>query len=176
MALTLGHKSYSMHHTILNYDCRNPDGSIPKITIGKYCSIATNCTFILANHKMDCVSTSPSKTSIFPHGQGNPSGFSRGDIIIGNDVWIGANVTIMDNVRIGNGAVIAAGAVVTKDVPPYAVVGGNPAKIIKKRFSEEQIAALLRIKWWDSAECETDIHTTDIDAFIAKWLFKRSNN
>ena len=73
----------------------------------------------------------------------------KGDINVGNDVWIGNNVIVMPGVTIGNGAVIGAGAVVTKDVPPYAIVGGNPAKVIKYRFTEKQIEKLLEIKWWN---------------------------
>lgn len=73
----------------------------------------------------------------------------KGDTIIGNDVWIGHQVTIMPGVKIGDGAIIATNTTVTKDVEPYSIVGGNPAKEIKKRFSEEQIAELLAIKWWD---------------------------
>jgi acetyltransferase-like isoleucine patch superfamily enzyme len=94
------------------------------------------------------------------------SGFARGDIIIENDVWIGANVTILDNVRISSGAIIAAGAIITKDVPPYSIVGGNPGKIIKYRFNEEQIKALLQIRWWDREDIdkETDIFSNDIQS------------
>jgi virginiamycin A acetyltransferase len=74
---------------------------------------------------------------------------SRGDTIVGNDVWIGYEAVIMPGVKIGNGAVIAAKSVVTKDVPPYTVVGGNPARLIKQRFSDAEVAQLLEIKWWD---------------------------
>lgn len=75
--------------------------------------------------------------------------YTNGDIIIGNDVWIGTNAIILSGVTIGHGAIIAAGAVVTKDVPSYAIVGGNPAKIIKFRFNEAKIKELIEIKWWD---------------------------
>ncbi|MBX2843155.1 MAG: CatB-related O-acetyltransferase, partial [Flammeovirgaceae bacterium] len=73
----------------------------------------------------------------------------KGDLVIGNDVWIGHNATIMAGVKVGDGAIIATNATVVKDVPPYTIVGGNPAKEIKKRFSEEVIRELLKLKWWD---------------------------
>jgi acetyltransferase-like isoleucine patch superfamily enzyme len=80
------------------------------------------------------------------------TGYSRGHIRIGNDVWIGLNATLMDNITIGHGAVVGACAVVTKDVPPYAIVVGNPAKIVKYRFSPEIIERFLRIEWWNHDE------------------------
>ena len=153
-------------HT-LSYNCRKSDGTLPTVEIGKFCSIGANCTFILAHHNPYLVSTTPSpRYSLFSHQQGNLSGFARGDIIIENDVWIGANVTILDNVRISSGAIIAAGAIITKDVPPYSIVGGNPGKIIKYRFNEEQIKALLQIRWWDREDIdkETDIFSNDIQS------------
>ncbi len=91
---------------------------------------------------------------------------------IGNDVWIGSNATILQGVNIGNGAVIAAGAVVTKDVPPYAIVGGVPAKIIKYRFTEEQIKSLLDIEWWklDKEEFKDKMKDFEnVDTFIKEW-------
>jgi hypothetical protein len=86
---------------------------------------------------------------LFSHGKGNRSSFSKGDITIGNDVWIGLNCTILDGITIGNGAVIAAGSVVTKNVEPYSIVGGNPAKLIKYRFSPELIKRIEDLKFWD---------------------------
>lgn len=160
----------SPHH-ILSYDSRLSDGTTPQITIGKYCSIAANCTFVLSNHLTDRITTSPSTRSLFHHGKGNPSSFVRGNITIGSDVWIGANCTILDNVMIGNGAVVAAGAVVTKSVPPYAIVGGNPAKIIKYRFDAPTIARLEKLRIWDKSNAELDaldLWTDDIDGFLRK--------
>jgi virginiamycin A acetyltransferase len=126
-----------------------------KLVIGKFCAIATGVTFIMngANHAMTGFSTYP--FNIF--GQGWESGFDwatiqaglKGDTVIGNDVWIGQEATIMPGIRIGDGAIVATKAVVTSDVPPYAIVGGNPAKEIRKRFSDEIIAELLAIRWWD---------------------------
>lgn len=116
-----------------------------KLEIGHFCSIAPGVTFILsADHPTDKVSTFPFKVKIMGEAL---EGTSKGDIIVGDDVWIGYGATIMSGVKIGQGAVIAAGAVVTKDVPPYAIVGGVPAKIIKYRFSEEQISELIKIDY-----------------------------
>lgn len=171
MSLTKDINTYIIEpHHILSYDSRKTDGELPEIRIGKYCSIARNCTFVLSHHDMSLVTTSPSlEHHMFAHQLGNTSSYSRGDIVIENDVWIGANVTIMDNVCIGNGSVVAAGSVVTKDVPPYAIVGGNPAKVLKLRFTEDQISKLLTIRWWDNDAHLTPIHTRDIDAFIESY-------
>jgi virginiamycin A acetyltransferase len=124
-----------------------------KLIIGKFCMIASDVTFIMngANHLTDAVSTYP--FAIFGHGwekamEGRHYPV-KGDTVIGNDVWIGYKATIMSGVTIGDGAIIAAHAVVTKDVAPYAIVGGNPAAEIRKRFPEEKIQRLLEVKWWD---------------------------
>lgn len=124
-----------------------------KLIIGKFCMIASNVTFIMngANHLTDAVSSYP--FAIFGEGwkdaMDGKSYPVKGDTIIGNDVWIGYNATIMPGVTIGDGAIIATGSVVTKDVEPYTIVGGNPAKEIKKRFSDEQISKLLELQWWN---------------------------
>lgn len=126
-----------------------------KIHIGKYCSIGRECNFFLhANHRPDWVTTSSQllgpvtpEISDLHMSMGHPS--CKGDIIIENDVWIGAKSTIMSGVTIHSGSVIAAGSTVTKDVPPYAIVAGNPGRVIKYRFSEERIQKLLEINWWE---------------------------
>lgn len=124
-----------------------------KLIIGKFCMIASGATFIMngANHLTDAISSYP--FAIFgtdwQHAMDGKSYPVKGDTIIGNDVWIGHNATIMPGIRIGDGAIIATNATVTKDVAPYAVVGGNPAREIKKRFSDEEIQALLELRWWD---------------------------
>lgn len=116
-------------------------GGYEKLTIGNYCSIGPNVHFLLRiEHPTNCVSTYPFK--VWVCGEENES-LSKGDITVGDDVWIGINAIIMSGVHIGQGAVVAAGAVVTKDVPPYAIVGGVPAKVIKYRFSEDIINKLL---------------------------------
>lgn len=124
-----------------------------KLLIGKFCSIADNVNIYLGgNHRTDWVTTYPFghiHTNIFYkfNGEGHPS--TNGDVVIGNDVWIGNNVTIMSGVIIGDGVVIAANSHVVKNVEPYTIIGGNPAKIIRKRFTEEQTNKLLQIKWWE---------------------------
>lgn len=124
-----------------------------QLIIGKFCMIASDVTFIMngANHLVDAVSTYP--FAIFGHGWEHAmegrSYPDKGNIVIGNDVWIGYKATIMAGVTVGDGAIIATHATVVKDVPPYSIVGGNPAKVIKKRFSDEHIEKLLALKWWD---------------------------
>ena len=123
-----------------------------KLVIGNFCSIASGVTVYLGgNHRTDWVTTYPFghvNQHIFNNfnGIGHPS--SKGDVIIGNDVWISDNVTIMSGVNIGDGAVIANNSHVVNDVEPYSLVGGNPSKLIKYRFTPQQIENLLKIKWW----------------------------
>ncbi|MGN5731673.1 CatB-related O-acetyltransferase [Arthrobacter psychrochitiniphilus] len=125
-----------------------------KLVIGKFCAIASGTTFVMngANHRMNGVSTYP--FPIMGGAWGEHRDLitdlpSRGDTIVGNDVWIGANATIMPGVRIGHGAVISTEAVVTKDVPDYAIVGGNPAALIRRRYQEEDIRTLVELAWWN---------------------------
>ncbi|MCX2837910.1 CatB-related O-acetyltransferase [Salinimicrobium sp. MT39] len=121
---------------------------INKVKIGKFCSIARNVSIQEFNHKFHSLSTYLIFKRFF-NDKSQKDLSSKGDIIIGNDVWIGAHSVILSGVKIGNGAVIAANTVITKDVPNYAIVGGNPGKIIKYRFDEEIQKELERIKWWD---------------------------
>ncbi len=124
-----------------------------KLIIGKFCMIASDVKFIMngANHMTDSLSTYP--FAIFGNGWENAMEGKaypkKGNITIGNDVWIGYNATIMAGVTIGDGAIIATNSTVIKDVEPYSVVGGNPAKEIKKRFSKEVITKLLKLQWWN---------------------------
>lgn len=123
-----------------------------KLIIGKFCQIATGVRFIMngANHAMNGFSTYPFKVFGGEWSSKDPMQVvSKGDTIIGNDVWIGNGVTVMQGVKIGDGAIIGTNSLITKDVEPYTIVGGNPAKEIRKRFDPETIAFLLELKWWD---------------------------
>jgi virginiamycin A acetyltransferase len=148
-----------------------------KLIIGKFCAIASGVKFIMngANHQIEPISTFP--FAIFENGWENINeGVDlskkyphKGHTVIENDVWLGFESLIMPGVKIGNGAVIATKSVVTKDVPDYAIVGGNPARVIRKRFDDATIARLLKIAWWDwPADQITEhlklINSVDIDA------------
>jgi virginiamycin A acetyltransferase len=124
-------------------------GEKSTLKIGKFCSIAEDVTIVLGGeHKTDWTTTYPFWVALeefynFPVHSG-----TKGDVIIGNDVWIGLNSLILSGVTIGDGAVVGAGSVISTDVEPYAIVVGNPQKLIRKRFDEETINQLLKIKWW----------------------------
>ena len=124
-----------------------------QLIIGKFCMIASGVTFIMngANHLSRSVSSYP--FAIFGKDWANAMDGktypTKGNTEIGNDVWLGYNATIMPGVKIGDGAIVASNATVTGDVAPYTIVGGNPAKVIRKRFSDNQIEQLLALKWWD---------------------------
>lgn len=143
------------------------------LKIGRFCSIGRGVFILLgAEHRPDWVTTYPFNAfhSAAEHIQGVPH--SKGDVIIGNDVWIGQGASILSGVTIGDGACIGAGALVSRDVPPYGVAAGNPARLIRLRFTEEQIAALLELKWWDWPIEDIEplfetIMSSDIDGFIA---------
>lgn len=164
--VTVGRHTYGIR--LESFPLYHPDD---KINIGKYCSIAEGVKFIFGEHGTARPSTYPFKALIkkeSPYCDAK----SKGPIIIENDVWIGANAIILSGVKVSNGAIIAAGSVVVKDVPAYAVVGGVPAKIIKYRFSQEQINEMLKIEWWNWPEemivkCIDDFYA-DVDAFIEK--------
>ncbi|WP_374165259.1 CatB-related O-acetyltransferase [Arcticibacter sp. MXS-1] len=129
------------------------DFSGDRLTIGKFCMLASGVEFIMngANHLAQAVTAYP--FAIFGGDWSNAmdgkSYPSKGDTIVGNDVWIGYRAAILPGVKIGDGAIIGSYSVVTKDVPPYTIVGGNPAQPIRKRFDEETIARLLELAWWD---------------------------
>ncbi len=127
-------------------------GAPEKLIIGKFVQIAHGVQIITssANHQMDGFSTYPFAVFGEPWSSSYvPKWPNKGDTIIGNDVWMGHEALIMPAVRIGDGAIIASRSVVTKDVPPYSIVAGNPAKIIRYRFDDKTITQLLEIKWWD---------------------------
>lgn len=126
-----------------------------KLIIGKFCSIASGTKFIMgpANHRISSVTTYPFNVFGGVWSERTPPHLSqlpfKGDTIVGSDVWIGRESVIMPGVKIGDGAMVAAYSIVAKDIPPYSVFGGNPARFIKKRFDDDLIDLLLRLKWWD---------------------------
>ena len=152
------------------------NSNISNCTIGKFCSIGPNFCCGFGIHPTHGISTAP---MFYSPSRVNgtalavsPKVDESKHTIIGNDVFIGANVTILDGVRIGDGAVIGAGAVVSKDIPPYAIAVGCPIRIIKYRMTEEQIAAMQRIQWWnweDDRLQEVERMFEDINVFIEKW-------
>lgn len=144
------------------------------LTIGSYTSVAAGAkVFLGGEHRIDWVTTYPFNV-LWPasrHITGHPK--TKGNVVIGNDVWIGTEALILSGVTIGDGAVIGARAVVARDVPPYAVVAGNPAKVIKYRFDESVISRLLTIQWWNWTKNEIerampDILSTQIENFLEK--------
>jgi virginiamycin A acetyltransferase len=147
-----------------------------RLIMGKFCSIAEGAQFILGgDHRSDWVTTYP-----FIYRRAEWLGYaaeltdlstSRGDIVVGSDVWIGTGATVLSGVRIGDGAVIGALAVVRQDVPPYGVVMGNPGCLVRKRFSDATIDALLEIRWWDFERDKIIsllpfLQSNEIEAFI----------
>lgn len=129
-----------------------------KLKVGKFCSIACGAKFLFtsANHTMHSISTYPFPIFFEEWGLDvtniTSAWDNKGDIVIGNDVWIGYEAVVLSGVTIGDGAIIGTRAVVTKDVPPYTIVGGIPAKPIRKRFSDEVISKLLELQWWNWPE------------------------
>lgn len=142
--------TYFEKHVMHHYDFIGD-----KLIIGKFCQIGAGVEFVMngANHQMNAVSTYP----FYIFGSWDQSAPSKedlpfkGDTVVGNDVWIGQNSTILPGVHIGDGAIIGLNSVVTRDVPPYTIVAGNPAKAVKKRFDDELIDLLLKLKWWDKS-------------------------
>ena len=167
----IGYGTYIVGENSYIHDCK----------IGRFCSIASNCHIGLGDHSLHMVSTSPlfySAHSLLPEHfltENIPLpeqviGDTKYKVIIGNDVWMGYNVCVKEGVTIGDGAIIGAKSLVTRDIPPYAVAVGTPAKVIKYRFTPEQIQKLLTIKWWDQdlAWIKENIHAfEDVDAFLA---------
>ncbi|WP_305121102.1 CatB-related O-acetyltransferase [Desertivirga xinjiangensis] len=135
------------------------------ITIGSYCSIARGTAIQEHNHNWNSATSYFIKYRIFNKPYGSDV-VSKGPIILGNDVWIGTQSVILTGVTIGDGAVVAANSVVTKDVPPYAIVGGTPAKVLKYRFSAEIIEKLLEVKWWEWAESKLRRNETFFDGTL----------
>lgn len=168
--IQIGNYTYGKINVVRNDKMSN-------LRIGNFCSIADNVCFVMgAEHNLNTISTFPFKAKCL-YKEENEA-FSKGDIIIEDDVWIGYSAIIMSGVHIGQGAVIAAGAVVTKDVLPYAIVGGTPAKVIKYRFSNEMIKELLKVDFSKLtkemvAEHEGLLCTELIDAKQLEWMPKK---
>lgn len=154
------------------------DSTVIGTDIGSFCSISDHVFIGGAEHPMDWVSTSPVFQNVKRKGSGPSKRFATHNLpplkrtVIGHDVWIGHAVTVKQGVLIGNGAVVAANAVVTKDVPPYAVVGGVPARIIKYRFDKDTITSLSKTEWWnlsDEALQKYGEEFNNVDSFINKF-------
>jgi acetyltransferase-like isoleucine patch superfamily enzyme len=145
------------------------------LRIGKYCSIAKGVVISLGGeHRTDWVTTYPFPAVLTAARgmRGHPR--SKGDVVIGHDVWIGREAMILSGVTIGDGAVVGARSVVARDIPPYAIVAGNPARVVRHRFDRETIAALRAIAWWDWSDAEVAealpfMLADDIDGFIRRY-------
>ena len=151
----------------------------PNVVIGNYCSVAPGVVILAnADHRTNLPSTFPFRTRIFARLDGRKSSkyfdfdaVSRGNVLIGHDVWIGQNVTVLSGVCIGTGAIIGANSLVAKSIPPYSIAVGNPAKVIRYRFSSETIERLLDSEWWNLSDemiikLEPFFYDANIDAFL----------
>lgn len=157
-----------------------PDEGADRLIIGSFCSIGTGAAFIMAGnqgHRNEWISTFPFywMSDVPAFGRAENGYLPAGDTIIGNDVWIGSEAIIMPGIRIGDGAVIGTRALVTRDVEPYSIVGGNPAKTIRKRLDDRQIELLLEIRWWDWPDEQLKpvmpiLTSGDVDALHQYWM------
>jgi acetyltransferase-like isoleucine patch superfamily enzyme len=168
--LVMGNMSYYAPN-VVKYE-----GDTGRVIIGNFASVAPDADFYVGGlHRTEWVSQFGMRTMLDLPGA-HQDGFThgRGDIVVGSDTWVTNGCTVMSGVTIGDGAVVGTKAVVAKDVRPYAIVVGNPAREIRRRFSDEQVDALLRIKWWDWPTEKVKHHielicSPDIDAFIARF-------
>lgn len=166
-----------------------PSGRVINTEVGRYCSIGPNLRCVIGTHPS---SVFVSTCNLF-YSTKQPRGFSyvtrnkfeefkfadklrKKSIVIGNDVWIGDSVIILEGVTIGDGAIIAAGSVVTKDIQPYSIVGGIPARLIKYRFSEKEIEFLLKFRWWNRGECWIKDHADEFDNITSFYENNELNN
>ncbi|MCP9337212.1 CatB-related O-acetyltransferase [Stutzerimonas xanthomarina] len=163
---SIGNGTYGMPEV---YDWQ--EGSTLKV--GAYCSIASNVQIFLGGlHRTDWITTFPFPAFIDEAADITDYNGSRGDVVIGNDVWLCSNCVILSGVTVGHGAVVACGSIVTRDVAPYSVVAGNPARHVRWRFPEEQRRVLLGIEWWNWPEADiraasTLLCSSDVDALRA---------
>lgn len=157
------------------------EADLAGLTIGRFCSIGPGVTIVLGNHRTDLVTTYPFRAIAGIVGGGpwvsalatEADHDTRGDVVIGDEVWLGANCTILSGVTIGTGAVVGAGAVVRRDVPPYAIVTGNPAAVVRHRFDGPTVARLLRTNWWAWSDARIAAYlplilSSDIAAFLER--------
>jgi len=180
--VSVGNDSYLHNVSLGSYSFLAMRVTAMNTSIGKFCSVGQGASICLGSHPTHTfVSSSPVFYS--PYQQcgvtfADGSYYDEmGKVEIGHDVWIGANAVIMDNIKIGHGAVVGAGAVVTKDVPPYAIVVGIPGKVLKYRFSDDQIKFLLDFEWWNKSDkwirdSYKDFH--NLDTFIKKYADGKS--
>jgi len=175
--VTVGRHTYGVKKRTV-FSESSPDQ--PPVSIGNFCSIATGVVILAnADHPTHLPSIFPFRSAMYPKDRRpgkdspNPDVVSRGPVNIGHDVWIGTNAIVLSGVSIGSGAVIGAGAVVTKDVPPYAIAVGNPARVVRYRFEADVIEQLLQSEWWflpDATirELEPYFYSEDIQSFLDK--------
>jgi acetyltransferase-like isoleucine patch superfamily enzyme len=164
--VTVGRHTYGLSRRKVLFPSRDAP-----LNVGAFCSIAGEVLIMcIGNHAIDCATSFPIYSRILKKPEPVENGGKPRGVTIGNDVWIGHRALVLPGVNIGHGAVIGAGAVVTEDVPPYAIVGGVPAKVIRYRFSPDIISKLLAIQWWQwddkKIKRETDILTGPIETFI----------
>lgn len=167
----IGSYSTIVHSSLGDYCYMNKRCQISYTVMGRFCSIADDVKIGLGFHPTDLISTHPA----FYSKNEKLNFFSKITVVeeykkttIGNDVWVGSNAIILGGLSIGDGAIVAAGAVVTRDVDPYAIVGGNPARVIKYRFEPDTINKLLKMKWWDS---DLDLIKKQHDKFLDSKVF-----
>jgi len=164
--VSIGRGTYGVNRNTIQG--MSPDAPV---SIGNFCSFGQETLiFSKADHALNLPSTYPLRTMLLHPERGDQDAVTKGAVNIGHDVWVGARAMILSGVTIGDGAVIGAGAIVSKNVPPYAIFAGNPARLVRYRFSEHQIEALQRIAWWDwpdnkIRDFEAQLYG-DIDAFI----------